>query len=121
MKTEFKNTDKELTIDGPNAVPMEDGAVLALLRDCSLMHTVIPLTRFRCRKVDNLYRYTFDAADGRKWKQDLTIPVTGEASQTFDVSDEWKESEYQHHRICRAHCIDLVQRFGVTDIDIQWI
>jgi len=112
---------RRLTIEMPEPLGMEVPAVFRFMVSCLDLHRAVPLVEVRCRLVGGVYRYTFEAADGRKWRQDLTIQPGQEVGQTFSVSDIWLESEFALHRQVRAMAIELVQKYGATDIRLVWL
>lgn len=121
--TELKNTTINCLFSADQAVPVDDGDVRVFLDSLKSLHTAAPLTKFDVVRdiVDpTKFSYEFQAADGRKWKQTLWVPVNGEPTMQFTVNDSWKESEFVLHRPVRAVCIALIRHYGISKIKCRW-
>lgn len=87
------------------------------------LNGTVPLDKFKLIPVQGQqgkYTYTFDAKDGRKFKQVISL-VTTPARFSFDTADLWAEVELIPHRALRESTISMIGVHSVTKINCEWV
>lgn len=118
---EITDPYKTVEITTTTDTPASNDWVTGFVRHLDGLNLVVPLASFLFENISaNDYRYEFVAQDAREWKQVLRIPVSTEASMTFDVDDHWLKSEFSGHRPIRDAVIALAEQHGCTHIEATW-
>ena len=120
---ELSDTHRAITIESATTLGVTSPAVVQLVEALTAFEQAVPgllLLRFTIPVAAPVYRYRFEASDGRKWRQDITVPAEGEARMTFDVPNEWALSEFAPHRPLRSKLVDMVRRNGLTRVVVDW-
>lgn len=124
--TQFKNTvfDCEMEAAG-NGVPTNSQDARDLLDSLASLNAAIPLKKFdveRDAADAELYSYRFEASDGRRWRQNVRVPVDGsEPSMDFDtMGDLWRLSEFAPHRAVREKTVALIKVYGAWKVKCRW-
>ena len=124
--TKFENTVFTCTMDAVgDGVPTNSQDARDLLDALADLHGAIPLSKFDVDRdpVDlELYTYRFEAADGRKWRQNVRVPNDGsEPSMDFDtMGDFWRMSEFAPHRLVRDKTLALIKVYGAWNVKCRW-
>ena len=105
--------------------PVDDAIIrqiISLERYVKALRQVVNLTEFKLTVISpGVYKYRWALQDGRVWRQDITIPESGEASMDFNkITGTWKESEFADHRKLRQFVIEFVQQFKATKIEVMY-
>lgn len=66
------------------------------------------------------YEYEIKRVDGKKWNQVIVFDDESDPLMTFDVSDEWRLSEFRPHRIIRNILVELYKTHRVIDFTVKW-
>jgi len=94
-----------------------------LLRDVvKLMHDSIPIQKIEVTQIVDGVFYKIVLVDGRQWKNNIyCLPSSGNLDpfQTFNITDQWRQSEFSLHRVIRDQVIHLIADHGVTSIKIE--
>src|SRR3990167_6986550 len=97
------------------AVTIPSRRVAALAEKLTLLQAAAGLRAFSVALLPeqqhppDTYRYRFEAVGGRVWQQLLHVPVTGDPTMTFSVTDYWSLSEFASHRDVRDAVVALIQ------------
>lgn len=72
------------------------------------LNEVVPLASYIWNVDGPIHNYYFSARDGRTWTQTIDF-TTGDDDppMTFAVTDQWKVSEFSHHRAVRDEFVRL--------------
>jgi hypothetical protein len=128
MPTTELTTDKiKVTVTtelvGGSIVPANDPHLLSVLSSANAMHASVPLKQVKLAFDSGVqHTYRIEALDGRIWKQKLFFNVGAEVTMTFDVTHQWKMSEFVLQRDVRDHLIDLVRGYvGVILVKLDYL
>ena len=68
-----------------------------------------------------LHLYRIEAVDGRKWKQTLRFLSAADTdpAMSFNVTDEWRLSEFKFHREIRDTVV-MLHKIGCQRIEVTW-
>lgn len=83
-------------------------SVHQIILDILMLHRALPLVRCLVEEVSGVWRYTFEAKDGRAWHQVLRLKQ-GSYAMTFDVAGEWDITEFVPHRTLRDNIVGLLR------------
>lgn len=65
-----------------------------------------------------LYSYVIEARDGREWRQTMRFDRLTDPLTTFDVSDEWRRSEFNENYPLRQAIIELNARYKIIKLEV---
>lgn len=128
MSLELSMIDNDLKIE--IFYSRQDG--LTGLGDCASLVTIvreidliIPLSEVMvvaATTIDDVieYSYTIKSLDGRNWIQSLFISHGSiDPNMSFQVTDQWKLSEFSIFRILRDAIVKILSRYGPAKIEIS--
>ncbi len=102
-------------------LPADDIKLRQLYSACKRMNDIVSIQHINIiKQPSNEYFYVITLTDLRKWKQDIFMNLGNEPTMTFNVSDQWKLSEFALQRDIRDLVIDLIIRFDLTKFEVQW-
>lgn len=84
------------------------------------LHQAMPLSSFvfTAGAAPGEWEYSYSTVDGREWHQHLFFDSDPmDPGQTFDVSDQFKVSEFANHRPLREHVVELHNEIGLTNFE----
>lgn len=88
------------------------------------MNSIVPIAHFSFALATNppepeTYLYRIELVDGRLWRQRIDFSTTpDDPLMTFNVSDEWKVSEFALNRPTRDELVRLYTAVGLRALDI---
>lgn len=111
----------KLTITSSAFIYPNDSDVAGVTSHLQAMHSVVPINKltFKVKEPGPHYEYHLKLMDDRQWKQTVTTPIEGDPYMTFDVSDQWRKSEFEKQRTIRDLLVTLWTR-GMTSFDFKF-
>lgn len=109
--------DVECEVGFPEIL-VHDELFMELSRRLAFQHAVVRLDKFTFERIDPSdrlrFKYEIKLRDGRKWTQTVIFskaePTPGEDEDpmmSFNVSDDWKLTEFSSHRQVRKAVLSL--------------
>lgn len=122
--TELKNEIRTVEVNSVSTdISTDNPRITQVLDACNIFHTWIAVDKITFELESGIkFKYQVNLLDGRKWKQDIFIPVGQEEYMTFNVSDQWKFTESSKQSLLREALITLIKFIpDVTKIEIDFI
>lgn len=120
MKRVFNVLPADLVISSPDV-----GAVQGLLEGVNAIFLVAKVVFEQTSTIGiepKVFHYKIEAADGRLWQQDITFDNAVNPQMTFNVSNEWRLSEFSGQRTMRNFLISLVAKYPtLTKISYNYL
>ena len=102
-----------------------DPNVIALLAKCDFMQALTPLTLIKFDRVGQTLKWTYEISlvDGRLWTQEINYdsPTDPDPPMTFNVSDEWRRSEFSRQREIRDLLTSMKASHGLEKATIEYL
>lgn len=100
----------------PTSIPYQSTLVRSLETYIGILYNTVPLQYVKWEiQLDGSYLYQIKLLDGRLWKQTVKI-IPGDSLQTFNVTNEWKQSEFVLQRPIRDLLLQLTSESALTSI-----
>lgn len=104
-----------------------DPQVLEFLGQSDSFAKAINITKILLERTadadEPVYHYRVEGRDGRVWEQDIRFTGgygNADPHMTFNVTDLWKQSEFQRQRSLRDTLVAIINRWWVIKIEITY-